>query len=326
MFPLCLLIFLLLFVVITSYACVVIKQVQTRAVDVYTVAQNSSCRYSLFDHLRSDSWEAYMEELVRLLTYQEIVDILSLTQAPCVELPCAVSGVAAEESVYLHFEKCKALEEGYRAKKLDYGHKFENSVYESGSCAGSSLEVLRLKEYHRCLFLHLGIPMDINPALLLFFQGLVMSYRMKKDLKDRENIGVDMFARNSFTEFHETAKLCTFLQMRHFRIIIVASTIVASTSRVDIVSVEVLTDSTFDGEKTTLVLCYNGFGHFVNLVDVNVSSFYVHLSDHISYIYFICIYACMHPCLSKYFCWLRAIIASSVHKDNVVLLLYHFCT
>lgn len=179
--------------------------------------------------------------------------------------------------MHIHFnDKVTSVENGIKVVHSDWGHKFENTCFDVEKLSLSSLtsfDSLRLREVHRCLFLHLAIPLNINAVVLLFVFGLIMSYRLRTDLhilddhtKDRYK---DLFKKNSLTDY-EILHPCYVDEMRPFNIIILGTVVTKETKRVDCSNITVVSDPSYFDSKKTIVLCYNGHGHFVRLKAENV--------------------------------------------------------
>ena len=198
-------------------------------------------------------------------------DLTVLNNKTSLELPCMLSAIANQKQKLLTFDKITV---DRRVLIRDFGVDFDNAVfYPSDDIDGDSKITLRLNETFRCLYLSLGILLNINPAILLFVFGAVMRHRLDFDasIKTHEDRAMfqEIFKPSTYMDF-DIVYPCYVKEMRPFQLILVGIDY-KQDNKIVSKSIKVISDPTYRGEKQTIIICYNGHGHFVSLVDEDVS-------------------------------------------------------
>lgn len=213
----------------------------------------------------------YVKNAINSLTVRELKDLTVLNNKTSLELPCMLSAIANQKQKLLTFD---TITVDRRVLIRDFGVDFDNAVFDpSDDIDEDSKITLRLNETFRCLYLSLGILLDINPAILLFVFGAVMRHRLDKDTSIETHGDRAMFQEI----FEPSTKMdfdivypCYVKEMRPFKLIVVGIDY-KQENKIVLKSIKVISDPTYQGEKQTIIVCYNGWGHFVSLVDEDVS-------------------------------------------------------
>lgn len=222
----------------------------------------------------STSSTCYANKALNGLTLTELKDLKVLYDKDCVFMPCVISAIVDQKQKNLFFRDVG----GKRGVLIrDFGVIFNNAVFDEiddihvpGFFGKDSL---RLLERNRCLYLTLGILLNINPVVLLFVFGAVMKHRLDFDTFLSTHIERELFEDLFVPSKYVACDIvypCYVKEMSPFQVLFVGI-IYKADNAIEVVSLQVISDPTYDEEKTTIIVCHNGNGHFVSLVDEDVS-------------------------------------------------------